>query len=256
MLGLGKTYPITGGSTTTAVIGRFANEETPPEDDFCLNWTLIVDEADGAAPEGQFQNISDYAAGTYTITVDTAFTAALASGDSVLLCRPTVSLSDMIAALNTALTELDPVPLVDTSITFASETNSYSLPANMVDVLSVEWIESGETKRNILTGYRIIPHATIASQLVLYTDTPPDGTAYITYRGAHASVGVYSDTISPTIPLQLIVAQTAHCALRNVSQQSPLYAEKYNTVVGELNAARQVKRQRTRVKHNPILNVN
>lgn len=254
MLGLGMSYPLTGGSTTTAVIGRFANEETPPEDDFCLNWTVFADEADAAAPEGEYANVTDYAGGTYTLTFDT-MTAALASGDRIYLCRPTISLSDMISAVNTALHELEAVPLIDTSITLDSDTQSYSLPANMINVLNVEYIESGDTVRQKLPSYSIIVPSTVSGQATLYLPTPVDGTAYITYDGIHSAVNAYNDTISPTIPLQLIVAQTAHVALRNVSQQSPLWQEKYNVVVGELNAARQIKKQKRVFRRNPILDV-
>ena len=254
MLGLGMSLPLTGGSATTAVIGRFANEETPPEDDFCLNWTFFADEADGAAPEGEFANVTNYDGGTYTLTFDT-LTAALASGDRGYLCRPTVSLSDMIAAVNTALAELEAVPLIDTSITFDSDTQSYSLPANMINVLSVEYIASGDTARQKLPSYSVVVPATVSGQATLYLAKPVDGTAYITYDGTHAAVGAYNDTISPTIPLQLAIAQTAHCALRNVSQQSPLWQEKYNAVIGELNAARQVKKQKRAFRRNPTLDV-
>lgn len=255
MLGLGASHLLTGGSTTTAVVGRFVNEETPPEDDFCINWTLFADEADGAAPEGEFGNITNYDAGTYTFTCDT-LSAALASGDRILICRPTISLSDMLSAVNTALTELDAIPLVDTSITLDSETQTYSLPANVVKVLNVEYIVSGDTERQKLMGWRVNPPATVSSQATLYVEAPLDATAYVTYQGIHAAVNAYGDTVSTTIPLQLLVAQTAHCALRNVSQRSPLWQEKYNVVVGELNAARMVKMQYRAHRVNPILGLN
>src|SRR5688572_17715489 len=103
----GKVTLATSGSTTTAVDTKLADELADGNEDDLFNGgtLLVLEDAGGlsAAPEGEFSRITDYVAGSQTLTFSPAMTAAPASGDRIIIVPPDFPLYDMIEIVNDAL---------------------------------------------------------------------------------------------------------------------------------------------------------
>jgi len=87
--GIGQSGTATGGSTTTIVdTGRLQSTQYN-SDDWVGGWARIAYDSGGAAaaPETEMRPITTYAPSTGTITVNPAFSAAPASGDTYQLWR-------------------------------------------------------------------------------------------------------------------------------------------------------------------------
>lgn len=127
-----------GGSTTTVVDADGLYE---PDDYWVGHYAYIVTDAGGAsaAPEGEERPVTDYVRSTATLTVDPAFSAAVASGDTYELL--TARRADIVAAINAgvrAAGETWLVPTVDTStVTIAEDDYDYNLPSGLVRLLTV-----------------------------------------------------------------------------------------------------------------------
>jgi len=128
----------TGGSTTTIVNTTGLYE---PDDFYVGHYAYIVTDAGGAhaAPEGQERPVTDYDQSTGTLTVDPAFSAAVASGDTYELLA--LKRADIAAAINAAIRQAGETwlaPTVDTTtVTIADDDYDYSLPVGVVRLLGV-----------------------------------------------------------------------------------------------------------------------
>lgn len=220
---LGKIEPLeefvaTGGSTTTVVNGKIADRQDRPEDNYSIDFTaVIVRDAGGAsaAPEGEMQRISSYVSGTYTHTVDTAFTVAPASGDYVAIANSDIPLREMYRAINNALVKVGEIPLTDTSLTTSSNKTEYTLPVALKreDLLRVEYqANTGDSDDNDWThigDYDVLPAAPGSTALLRIPQIVSGRTIRLTYMGVHPTVSTYSSYISEYIhPAVLIPAVT------------------------------------------------
>lgn len=210
------------GSTTTIVDTKLVDYLADSnEDDYLNNWTaIIVKDTAGAAPEGEFNRISDYDdAGT--ITLPDALTAATAAGDTYMYISPDFPLYDMLEVVNDALQSLgNVVNAPDTSITTAANQTEYTLPVALTGntLLDVE-IQGILTDAND-NRYTPVPHwrvryaaAGSAGTLVL----PQYAAGYliqITYLGLHARVSAYADYISTFIHPEVATAACVAHALQ------------------------------------------
>ena len=125
----------TGGSATTIIDTRILRQV----DDYWnqgMAW-ILRDSAEGsAAPEGQFGEITDFAASSDTATIGSVsagsgdpFTAAVAIGDRYALTTSKYPPHQLISAINGALIDIGPIQIIDTTTldTTAGQTE-YSLP--------------------------------------------------------------------------------------------------------------------------------
>src|ERR1043165_2049086 len=168
-LKVARTSKATGGSTTTIVdtkLLEYLSESN--EDDYFNNWTaIIVKDAGGAgaAPEGEFNRISDFVASTETITVPDAFTAAVASGDTYMYVSPDFPLYDMLEVVNDALVSLGNIVAVDTSLTTANNQTEYTLPVALKGnrLLNVEMqgitTDSNDNRYYPIPNWQLVPSA-------------------------------------------------------------------------------------------------
>lgn len=208
----------TGGSTTT-VISTYSPFTA---DDSLLNGTAIVryDSAGaGAAPEGEMSVISDYVASTTTWTIG-ALTTAVASGDIVGLCKPTIRMRQMWRAVNSALANLGTISLVDTSLTTVSGQTEYAIPVDLkIKKLSDVLISTNDTSGNryyeSVKGYiNEFPAAPASTGLLDFKVELNSGeTLKLVYEGIHPALTAYNSTISETIQEELIVTATVEKAL-------------------------------------------
>lgn len=210
-----EEFIATGGSTTTVINGKIADRQDRPEDNYSIDYTaIVVRDAGGAnaAPEGEMQRINAFTSGSYTHTVDTAFSAAVASGDKVAIVNSDIPLHEMYRAINNALAKIGEIPLVDSSLTSAAQQTEYALPVALKkeDLLRVEY--QGETNdandnRWIhIQKYDVIPAAPGSTGLLILPQLPSSRTIRITYIGVHPTITAATSTISEYIHPSILYA--------------------------------------------------
>lgn len=122
----------TTASTTSIVDETFANF---PNDYFNNGWTAYVIEADNSAPQGEGSDITDFATGTGTFTVN-AYSSALAATDKVL-----IYFDQSKVAINA-----DNTPIADSLSDILHQDNSYTydLATDSLEAISeVLWGPTG-----------------------------------------------------------------------------------------------------------------
>lgn len=216
-----EEFVATGGSTNTVVNGKIADRQDRPEDNYSIDFTaIVVRDAGGAsaAPEGEMQRISAYVSGTYTHTVDTAFTVAPASGDYIAIANADIPLREMYRAINNALVKIGEIPLTDSTLTSAADQTEYALPVALKreNLLRVEYQaktdDSNDNDWTHINDFDIIPAAPGSTGLLVLPQLISGRTIRLTYRGVHPTISTYSSTISEYIhPAVLIPAVAKEC---------------------------------------------
>ena len=209
----------TGGSTSTVVDTNLATLlGDSNEDDYLNNWSVfVVKDAAGAAPEGEFNRISDYTSSTGTITVPDVFTAAVASGDKYMYVSPEFPLYDSIEIVNDALVSLGNVIAYDTSITTAANQTEYTLPlklkAQKLLGLEIQGIttDSNDNRWVPIPRAREVLAAAGSMGTLIFPQYPSGYQVRIRHFGLHPRVETFSDYINERIHPELAVAIcTAH----------------------------------------------
>ena len=211
--GITKGLIATGGSTSTVVDSTIS--EDYQDDDF-KDFTLFVRRDAGganAAPQNDIRRVSGYAASTWTVTVSSNFSAAIAAGDEVLLAKPyPFPLADVKRLCNAALRSLGTITRYDTSLT-ADGSESYTLPDDVRTRPNRIWVDDGD-------GYVEVPQSGYSVQAgaegadwTLYMEGYSSGTIKLEYQSVHATLADYNHYVSETIPYPLAVAICAwYCA--------------------------------------------
>jgi len=213
-LGQLEVTTATGGSTTTAIDTKLGDNYG---DEDLLNSTLMVlrdAEGAGAAPEGEAQNISAYVASTNTMTVDTAFTIAVAAGDTIGIARNVYPLRTMIEIVNDALAGMGTIQLVDASITTTAE-ETYALPVALkYKPIRVQISTSDGGDYSELTNYYVTPAAAGSTGLLVFpSDLPSGRTLKIWYEAEHPRLSTMSDKLNETIHSEYATALVVDRAL-------------------------------------------
>jgi hypothetical protein len=250
---LGQTYSFvaTGGSTSTALNGNISIVEEPPEDNYCIEGSLLVERDAGgasAAPEGEFGRISAYAASTYTYTVDTALTIAVAAGDTVMVVTPVFPLRDMIRLANMATqNDLGEIALVDVSLTTAANQTEYALPLVCKGRRPLRVQIQGTTSDANANQYfddvsfDIVPAVAGSTGLLVLPQYASGYTIKIWYLGVHSQLTAYSSVISETIPRPLLLAMMRARAIRwynnKTGGSSEYWMQMHNEAKAELDRA-------------------
>lgn len=194
----------TGGSSTTLVDSGLGGS-----DDDWNDGTVFVVEADGAAPEGEFAEITDYAQGTGTLTFSSTgingISSAPAALDEYALASSKYKLDKMRGVINRALTKL-PVLTVDESLTTAANTKEYTIPAVANDALRRVYIAQTSTASN--EGWVQMFNWYQEANVLIFRSQPVTGkTIKLDHMAAQARLAAYSDLLSNFIPLNRIVAE-------------------------------------------------
>lgn len=214
--GLGKIPPFhqfvaTGGGTLTIQNSLWTGREDAPDDNYANDYIAFVrTDTAGSAPQGEIQRVSAYTAGTYT--VDTAFSAAVAAGDTIAIANSDIPLREMYAAANRALLSVGDVENVDSSLTLSSSTDRYTLPTGtkMEYPMRVEYTETSGT----ITEFRQeVPGWRATADGYIYIPYVSSGVVFLTYIGPHAALTTYSSVISEDIHPQLAIAATTAAVL-------------------------------------------
>jgi len=190
-----------------------------PSDNYAIDYTaIVVRDAGGAsaAPEGEMRRIYTYASATYTYTVDTAFTAAVASGDTIAIANNDIPMAEMMRIVNRALEKMGEVPNVNTSLTTVDGQYEYTLPIALKrheDLLAVHYRNEDDDDWIPLTKWEIYAKVTGSAPTLRLPLLDADRVIQLTYRAVHPKV-ISSGTISEYIHPELIIAATTKMALR------------------------------------------
>lgn len=218
-----EEFDATGGSTTTIVNGQIADRQDRPEDNYSIDFTaFIVRDAGGisAAPEGEMRRISSYDSGTYTHTVDTAFSAAVASGDVVAIANSDIPMREMYRAINNALVKIGDIPQVNSSLTSNAAQTEYTLPVALKreDLIRVEYQGwTGDSDDNDwvhIPNWDILPSAPGSTALLVIPQIPSGRTIRLVYRAVHPTLSTSTDTVSEYIHPALLIPAVTKEALR------------------------------------------
>lgn len=196
----------TGGGTTSIADSTLPGSYD--DDSFKNALAFIHSTTDGLAPQAQFSVVSAYVDSTGTFTVDTAYTAAVTSGDFYSIADPQYKKVPVLRVVNDALRNFGMIPLVDTSLTTAADTLEYTLPLALKSFPLIK-VELGNVTDGFeeLSDYYVLP-AAVGSQSKLVFNSQPqyDGataancTLRIWYNDYHPAVDSYDDIISENIP--------------------------------------------------------
>jgi len=210
----------TGGGTSTVIDTKLSGKAK--NDQFKDGTMFVIRDAAGAsaAPEGEFNRISAYNNATQTFTVDTAFTGAVASGDTVGFTGPDYPLYMMIELLNDALKQFGSIPYIDTSsLTLATSKTEYDLPTAYRDVcpfridVQSRTNDADDNQWVVLRDWQFIPPASNSAGAKLYIPYGPTGHALrLWYQVYHPTVSAYSDIISDALDVELVVLGLAVAA--------------------------------------------
>jgi hypothetical protein len=243
-LGQQNVHVATGAGTTTTII-----DANYTDDGDRIGSIIITRDAGGAgaAPEGQYQRVSEYAVNTGTFTTD-AFTAATAAGDEFIYVNNKFPLNTMVrAAINAALRDLGYIDYVDTSsFTTVANQTEYALPVALkhaqpkkVEIQS-ETDDANDNRWVNVPDWEVVPAAPGSTGLLIIPQYAADYDLKVWYETVHPTLNVYSDTISETVPPALLTAMAKVKALqwKTARSRGSGYVEQLNAAKQELLNAR------------------
>ncbi len=137
LLGVTAEGTATGGSTTTIA----DSVERGEANDYWNNgtaWILYDAAGAGAAPQGEYSFISDFALSGGVITLRSTLTAAVASGDRYAISAQRYPLQLLIQKINESFGVLEKIDT--TTVVIAGDQLLYSLPADVLDLKQV-WVQ-------------------------------------------------------------------------------------------------------------------
>lgn len=238
----------TGGTTTTLIDTVRGTEETPETFEQA---TLIVlrDSAGGAAaPEGEFERVSDFDPSTQTFSFPTALSAAVASGDRYAVSSALFQHEELIELANESILNLNETGVHDTSITTAAQQTEYTLPVALKreDVLAVE-IQGRLNDANDNRWFNV-PNWSLgfagpgSTGLLILSHQPPTGyTIRLTYTAQHARLETFGDVISeyihPVLARASLVEVLASRAVSKTKHSVPADRLSYNKAAQEFEDA-------------------
>lgn len=230
-----KEISATGGTTAT-IVATGLSDDYQDFSDFDGTVAFIKRDAAGAgaAPEGEYALMTGYSLSTKTMSFATgAFTVAPASGDRVILAQGALyPLYDVEARCNAALQNLGDVPLLDTTLTTASNQTEYDMPSGVKwnQIIKIE-LQGITTDSNNNQYYEVRPDDVVipptigGTALIVLPQFASGYTIRIWHINRHTELTTYDGDISKAIHPTLAVAACAlECAEinRQASQQTGL----------------------------------
>ena len=227
------------GSTTAVVDNNLAGKG---KDDDWNDGAVIILEADGAAPEGEFGRVSDYKDQLGILTIE-ALTAAVASGDVYGLVSAYYPLHQMIELVNAALKGLGDIVKVDTyTLDTAADQTEYAAavawkrrPPYRVDIQTNK-SEANDNRWKRLHDWYYVPAAAGNTGLIVFRTQLPEGyDLRVWYQDVHPRVDAYNDVIDENIHPELAKCAVVEKALK---WQASRLSGSDNFLLQQLNDAR------------------
>src|SRR5688572_3338614 len=187
----------TGGSTTTIL----DTVERLEENDFWNGgtaWILYDAGGLGAAPQGEYGYISDFATSGGTVTLRTALSAAVASGDRYAIAGLRYPLQLLIQKVNETFGVIEKTDI--TTVDFAEEQTEYSLPSDVLEMKEV-WIQtvvddSDDNRWKKIYDWEIQKSATgTANKIIFHRQFDSTAVAKLVYLTYHAKLQAATDKL-------------------------------------------------------------
>lgn len=210
-LGVVSEGVATGGDTDTIL----DSVERTEADDFFNGgtaWILYDAGGLGAAPQGEYGYISDFAQTGGNISIRTALSASIASGDRYAVAGLRYPLQLLIQKVNEVLPVIEKI---DTStVVIASLQTEYSLPSDALE-LKEAWIETNSDDSNDNQWDRIYDWETLksatgtANKLVFHRQFAANAEVKLRYLAYHAKLQVATDKLDDSIHIDKVVYNAA-----------------------------------------------
>jgi hypothetical protein len=231
-LGILTESHATGGSTTTVVD---TVRLTHVDDYWNLGTVWITYDAAGAgaAPQGEFARISDFANGTSTATI-AAVTTAVAATDRYAIADKKYKLDDLIMAINRAIRDAPQIITEDlTSLDTAAAQTEYTLPTGINTSKMEVWLEMNTSDADDNQWFRADRNVYIqktaggtADTLVFKEQPPYPRDVKLVYTAPHAALVNSTDKLDESIRYERIIYRAAVHALnhyRMITQSTDKY---------------------------------
>lgn len=212
-LGIVNEGVATGGSTTTIL----DTVERTEADDFWNGgtaWILYDAGGAGAAPQGEYSYISDFANTGGIVTLRSTLTAAVASSDRYAVARERYPLGILIQKTNEAIQKLGAIEVTDIStITTATQQTEYTLPANLLELREV-YIQTntGDTndyRWSRIYDWKIEKESTGSANTLILKQYTSGYLIKLVYLGYHAALNTSSDKLDDSIHIDRVVSNAA-----------------------------------------------
>jgi hypothetical protein len=210
----------TGGSTTTIVDSTQARGR---DNTWKEGAAFLIYDAGGlgAAPQGEMRRISAFTASSGTFTVDTAFTAAPASGDVYGFIGEYYPLQQMIQLVNDALADIGDLPLVDTTTldTVAGDSEYAAAVAwkrGRPTEIAVQGRtgDSADNQWRVVHDWEYVEAAPGTAGRIIFRQYPwASRDLRVRYQGPHPYVVAAADVIAEVLEPELVVAALSKHAL-------------------------------------------
>lgn len=219
-LGQSDTFPATGGTTATIINSKIGERARQPKESYAIDYyAFVLVDAGGAsaAPEGQFRRISAYDSGTYTFTVDTVYTAAVAAGDRIMIASSIFPVFELMNLINVTMRRLT-IVLPDITLTTVDGKQVYTLPVTAkrdrprkVEIQTIAGDNDSYVERS---DYEITYAAPGSTGLLRFRDGISGGmTVRMQVDNSHSPLIAATDAVSETIPPERMQAECLVTAL-------------------------------------------
>lgn len=207
----------TGGSTITMIDTAAIRSS----DDFWNGGTIFILSGNNA---NNSAIITDFANFPPTWSFG-AFGPAIVAGQSYVVARATFNRAALLAGINQALSEIGPVTQHNDTLTVLDDTNEYTLPASVYNVVRVEVDQNGSAP---YSWTRSTSWEEDGGKLIFLNDSQPTSTGNkirIYYNAPQSTVSTDSDIISDRISPERLSWTAAYYAglqrTRQVGQDDP-----------------------------------
>lgn len=264
-LGVVNEGVATGGSATTIA----DTVERLEDDDFWNNgsaWILYDAAGAGAAPQGEFSFVSDFATTGGIVSLRTTLTAAVAAGDRYAIARERYPLNLLNQKINEALTGVVIEKTDITTITIADSQTEYSLPSDVIEMKEV-WISSNDdtddNRWEQVFDWTVQKSATgTANKIIFGHQYSTSAVVKLIYLAYHATLRAATDKLDDTIHINRVIYTAAvGCLLwrkAKVGESDPSLNELlnyYQNLANQMNAEHAVELPKKSAKTiHPIFN--
>jgi hypothetical protein len=193
-LGKGQEYLASGGSTTTVVCAEFGTAFA--EEDF-EGSSVIITQADAAAPENEWAAIETYDQEATELTLYTALTVAVQAGDNFLVSGAEYPIPEMVRLANIALSDFGSIAYIEELAIGSSDTTIEVTEEYLSGVCDLFFKPDGGDRFLPVPSFRLVPAD--PPQIDFYTPLG-SGTLQVWRDTVHPDVIDPSDVISSSIP--------------------------------------------------------
>src|SRR5687768_8101700 len=215
VLGVVSEGIATGGDTDTIL----DSVERLEENDFWNGgtaWILYDAGGLGAAPQGEYGYISDYALTGGNISIRTALSASVAAGDRYAIAGLRYPLQLLIQKVNETFGVIEKTDI--TTVETANEQNEYSLPSDVLELKQVFLASNSDDSDangwEKIYDWDVQKSATgTANKLVLNRQFTAGYAVKLIYLTYHTKLIAATDKLDDSIHIDKVVYNAAHACL-------------------------------------------